>query len=277
MQWEGGGFHETWELSKPPHCSFLPFTHSLLLRFLPTVSWNIDSFGHTTGNSGVVLGLNYSSQLLNRVSYDLKSLIRRHTRHSFEYVPELLSQKFHYSPVSTESSMSLTTSVLPFHYSSPDSTDQHLRSPHLSNSKRDQIQSSLLHSLTSQLGDCVEVGSRDCDLIILLGNDMTYAGYALTAYRNLDSVINSMNDQSTLTRSPSLRGLIDRNKFTLEVLYSTPQRYFGTKKSQIQSKEVGKGHFVPYSDSLLNDWTGFYGSRPVLKEKIRYPPSSPLL
>jgi hypothetical protein len=277
-----------------------PFPDSCPRRYLPTVSWNIDSFGHTTGNSGLVLGLNYSSQVLNRVSYDIKSLLQEHALHSFEYFPELLSQKFHLVAASSptkKSSMSLTTSILPFHYSSPGSTDQLLRSPHLSNSKRLQIQSSLLLTLSRQLGDCVELGTRDCDLMILLGNDMTYAGYAPIAYHNLDSVISSLNDifghsHRHNPSAPSLRGLIDRNRFTLDVFYSTPKKYFASKTSQIQSSSQtervkvgagagatvtnptknfqGMGHFVPYSDSLLNDWTGFYGTRPLLKEKIRY-------
>ena len=31
----------------------------------------------------------------------------------------------------------------------------------------------------------------------------------------------------------------------------------------------GKGDFLPYSDNMVNDWTGFYGSRPALKHQIR--------
>ena len=240
------------------------------IRYLPTVSWNIDSFGHTTGNSGVVLGLNYSSQVLNRVSYDIKSLIQRHALYSFEYLPELLSHKFDFSTASpTENPMSITTTILPFHYSSPGPTDEHLRSLHLSKSKLEQIRYSLLHSLSRQLGDCVKLGTKDCDVMILLGNDMTYAGYASRAYHNLDSVISSLNDR-TVQGSPSLRGLVDFHKYKLEAFYSTPGRYFASKKHQIHSKKIGKGHFVPYSDSLWNDWTGFYGSRPLLKAKIRY-------
>jgi hypothetical protein len=39
--------------------------------------------------------------------------------------------------------------------------------------------------------------------------------------------------------------------------------------SVASSVEIASGDLLPYSDNIVNDWTGFYGSRPSLKLKIR--------
>jgi hypothetical protein len=279
----------------PLPCPPLPFSPFSLLRHLPSVNWNIDSFGHTTGNSGVVAGLAYSSQVLNRVPHRAKSSLRQHGPHTFAYRPERTSRRFELVTglQGRTNASTLTTSVLPFHYSSPGSMDQSLHSPHLSRSQRDSLQLSLLHTVSALMTDCS--WGRDpqptaCDLMLLVGNDLTYAGYASTAYRHLDTFIravNQMDDPEPLSAStstsPSLRGAIDRHRFRLRLFYSTPTRFFTEKRDQLERAAAaaaapagaglgpveGRGHFVPYSDSLLNDWTGYYGSRPLLKEKIR--------
>ena len=124
--------------------------------------------------------------------------------------------------------------------------------------------------------------------MILLGNDFAYDGYASTAYQYIDTLIELItslygNNDPTRTILPSssrLRGLIDREKYKLFAFYSTPSKFLKEKNynsnnnnHELQETQyqpiLGKGHFIPYSDNLFNDWTGFYGTRPYLKEKIR--------
>jgi hypothetical protein len=224
----------------------------------------------------VVAGLAYSSQVLNRVPHMVKSSLRQHGPLTFNYHPERASDRFQLikGPKSNAnaSTLTLTTSVLPLHYSSPGSMDRSLRSPHLSRSQQDTLRLSLLRTVSALMVDCWcedHPHCTACDVMLLVGNDLTYAGYASRAYDHLDSLIKAVNERSD---PPSLRGLVDRNRFELRVSYSTPSRFFAAKSDQLKEAGVvveGRGHFIPYSDSLLNDWTGYYGSRPQLKAKIR--------
>lgn len=135
---------------------------------------------------------------------------------------------------------------------------------------------SLLQSISNQISTC-SINHDTCNIMILIGNDFTYEGYGSTAYDYIDRLIQLINSLYGKNNNSNfkLRGIIDREKYQLVAFYSTPSKYLNEKnKNEFQNSNYqllkGKGHFIPYSDNFFNDWTGFYGTRPLLKEKIRY-------
>lgn len=55
----------------------------------------------------------------------------------------------------------------------------------------------------------------------------------------------------------------------IEMFYSTPKRYVEEIKKTKENWSVRKDDTFPYSQSLNSFWSGFYSSRPILKEKAR--------
>jgi lysosomal alpha-mannosidase len=53
------------------------------------------------------------------------------------------------------------------------------------------------------------------------------------------------------------------------MLYSTPKKYVEEIKKTNETWSVRKDDTFPYSQSINSFWSGFYSSRPVLKEKAR--------
>ena len=89
--------------------------------------------------------------------------------------------------------------------------------------------------------------------MVTMGNDFSYQN-AEWIFTSLDKIV-----QHTKELYPNI-----------EVVYSTPSKYFDEIKDEFEKFPVySKSNFLPYSDDSKSYWTGFYTSRPNFKETVR--------
>ena len=144
---------------------------------------------------------------------------------------------------------------------------------------------------------CEQEGQGDMEgvahVLLLVGDDFSHR-HADRSFFNIDGILAEFNKHSKI----NLRGSNSDGK-SYVIQYSTPSRYFQSCAALYQSNahisgrsmnstlltsvtqteeskprvsspvHIAKGHLLPYSDNFVNDWTGFYGSRPLLKQRIR--------
>jgi hypothetical protein len=136
--------------------------------------------------------------------------------------------------------------------------------------------------------------------LLLVGDDFS-ARKANIMFHNLDLIMEEFNHlQQGKKEETSL--------YSFAAEYSTPHRYFGAYAHHIREPKASNddlsskqkllrksmdaplsssssssssslssgpsfataaGDSLPYSDNIVNDWTGYYGSRPALKHQIR--------
>jgi hypothetical protein len=86
-----------------------------------------------------------------------------------------------------------------------------------------------------------------------MGNDFSYQN-AEWIFVSLDKIV-----KHTQSLYPNI-----------EVIYSTPSKYFESLKDQMDLFGVyTTADLLPYADDYKSYWTGFYTSRPNFKETVR--------
>jgi hypothetical protein len=251
--------------------------------------------------------MGYRGQVLNRVSYTLKNKLRQHGPSFFWYRVENPAAPFHFDVanaaggqewvpvVREEEGGGLWTVVLPDHYSSP----HPLRFVEVVSRAQDAKHFQSIADATQayvrglSTAGCEGVGpggaESEVHVLLLVGDDFAHR-HAERSFDNLDRIIKAFNSKYS---PPSLRGrpMITTGPVAYRMAYSTPSKYFSAcaqlnlKSSKKSNKKdtiddtsnvktyapfaTASGHLLPYSDNYVNDWTGYYGSRPLLKHKIR--------
>lgn len=262
-------------------------------NFLPRTGWYIDSFGHSATTSGVLQDMNYSFQLLNRVPYSVKRSIRDYGPHTFflrrsagEAQPfrlEAIGGAGGISASDAYSADGLLTAILPDHYSLSIRTS--LDDRHMSASRLTEIADHLYRYILKQLQESrgslrkshIEgQNSPEMNFILLAGDDFSFRN-SVNAFRNMERLAETININD------NGRGWLGQlhwrgEELKVRAFLSTPSQYLQSLVSHRESGSgsasppplpAGVGHFLPYSDNFFNDWTGFYSSRPQLKQMIR--------
>lgn len=238
--------------------------------------------------------------MLNRISYSLKKQLRDKGPSFFSYKVEKIAKEFDIkyktysiSPHDTDHSASrLWTVVLPDHYSSP----KPLRFIEARGTFPHAAAANELLSFVGQLstkgceGMSKDGKHSESHVLLLVGDDFSHS-HAERSYRNLDKIIDEFNDMQAMSggmyhaeysnpsdyfqscvalHHPSLhsRGGVNVSVSMLKEEKITSSQ--GSKVPFAPGVAIAKGHLLPYSDNFVNDWTGYFGSRPLLKHDIRY-------
>ena len=107
-------------------------------------------------------------------------------------------------------------------------------------------------SLLNHLRDKASKYQTD-DLLVLFGDDFAYSN-ASRNYDNMDRMIEYMNEHHS-------------DEFVLQ--YSTPSDYIDKIKEYDIDWPTAEDDLYPYHDFRTSYWTGFYTSRPLLKQQIK--------
>lgn len=209
----------------------------------PSIAWFVDSFGHAASTSALLLGFDYSHQVLNRLPYQIKHQIQTNGPLFFSFGASATSSSFQFTAESTSHS-NIATYVLPHHYSSP----YHIRL------ESDISDIDATAYCTQLLQYFLHLPLTTDHVMLLLGDDFAYRKTE-KAYRSVDKIIKHLNSLSNSLRTAH----------SLHMKYSTPSSFFA---SLPQPSVAATGNLLPYSDNIANDWTGYYGSRPGVKLQI---------
>lgn len=103
--------------------------------------------------------------------------------------------------------------------------------------------------------------TRGADIMFTMGSDFHYSA-ASSWFKNLDKLIDAVNEYSIKNGSEMTH--------KISVFYSTPHEYVKAKASYGDSWPVKVDDFFPYSDAVEAFWTGYYTSRSTSKRYIRH-------
>ena len=232
----------------------------------PTVGWQLDPFGHSATSSAILGRMGFKAVVINRINYALKA--RWSSRRALEFQWEGVSPSLHWRPVFTH--------VLVNHYSTPKGLDFEGASdvpPRVIKGLAATLRAEALKRADSY---------RTGQLMILIGDDFRWRRSEVL-YRGWDAII------AELRRRTGGRGL--------NVHWSTPARYFaaamarfdgssdptGAAAATIATSARAKnppirpppllpsygGDLLPYADNRESFWTGYYATKPRVKQLAR--------
>lgn len=246
FEFVGGGWSspdeattEYWELIE-----LYTLGHELLSKefgVTPTISWQIDSFGHSAQVAELLSKMGFTAAVINRVHYKDKQRRKR------EGAMEFMWQPFNH----TDSR--ILTHILYDHYSSPtglDFDDPYKTRP-FSGAPCNNAESYANRLIRYVLG--MQSAYPTKHLLVPMGDDFAYTNAELV-FQSLDGLRNYINS---------------RPELDIEVRYSSLGEYFEAVRKEQPKLQVKFDDFFPYADEAHSYWTGFYTSRPYIKEHHR--------
>ena len=222
------------------------------LGIVPTVSWQIDPFGHSAGQAQILKQLGYKAVLIQRVHYAIKKRLAK--SQDLEFMWET-----HEGPIFTQ--------LMPFfsydapHTCGPDPAiccqfdfarmpGQHYSCPWRKAPKK--ITSSNVKERSELWLDQVmkkAMLNRHRHVLVPLGDDFRYDGEseADVQFQNYQRMFDYINTQT---------------HHNVKVKFSTLSQYFeGAMGHGTKNFPVMRGSFFPYADRQLDYWTGYFNSR----------------
>lgn len=208
--------------------------------YVPKVAWYLDPFGHSKTNAAILSRLGYESLVIVRIDYKEKEIRIKNKELEFIWKP--------YDEVDGGETK-IFTHITHGHYSPKGRIwDSMLeRTVYVDDSSARELYNYLYNEAKSY---------RTTNLLFLYGDDFTFASNGVQSFSNMDNLM--------------IRFALDDYKDKIEMVYSTPQRYFEEiSKEHIQWPEWKNYDFFPYSDDPNAYWTGYFTSRPYLKGMVR--------
>jgi lysosomal alpha-mannosidase len=203
----------------------------------PTISWQIDPFGHSAQMAELLSQMGFTTAVVNRIHY--KDRERRRSQRSMEF----MWQPFNH----TDSR--IFTHVLYNHYSAPTGLD--FDNPYRSQPFNLQPCSNA-ETYASRLQRYVlkmQLAYPTDHLLVPMGDDFQYSNAALV-FQSLDGLRDYVNM---------------RPELGLTVRLSSLTEYFEAVRREQPVLEVKYDDFFPYANEAYSYWTGYYTSRPWIK------------
>jgi hypothetical protein len=257
LELAGGGWTSPDELMSPPDGALAAFAAGLdALRVelpgAPTsrVAWQIDPFGHGAPMPSLLLALNFSAAVLNRVPYRQRARARQRAALDFRWA-------------SAPDAPALLSTVLYAHYSSPRGMDVTLQTHALT--RREAAQRAAAPALLAELARRA-AASATGHVLLLIGDDFRFENNAGAALASLDALLEAFAAAKANASAPHTAP---------RLCYSTPSAFFAALAAATDGGsadavvlERREGAFAPYADAPLsneNTWSGAYGARPAVK------------
>eukprot|EP01116_Phalansterium_solitarium_P016189 TRINITY_DN3707_c0_g1_i2.p1 TRINITY_DN3707_c0_g1~~TRINITY_DN3707_c0_g1_i2.p1 ORF type:complete len:1008 (-),score=377.81 TRINITY_DN3707_c0_g1_i2:183-3206(-) len=203
----------------------------------PKVAWQIDPFGHSVATPMLYSQMGIENLIINRIDYREKE--RRQLSRELE---------FFWTPSPAWPNTELFTHVLHGHYSAPGFDFE--RGP-ADKAPFEETRDNFLRMIRR-----VAKQFRTNHILVPFGDDFRFQN-ATTQFTHMEELMLEIND----------------NGYGIELVYSTPSRYFAAVKEVIQRDQLQlptyTGDFHPYADKRDDYWTGFYTSRPAMKAAVR--------
>ena len=241
--------------------------HSFLSEtfgYAPTVGWQIDPFGHSSTQAGLLSsGAGFDALYFGRIDY--QDLALRRSQRRVEGVWRAGADN---AGSNADVFWGLTGSY-GGNYGPPEgfcfdnfcSDEPMMDDPDLEGYNVGSKVAAFAAAAYEQANE-----ARGTHIMMTMGSDFQYENSEVW-FRNLDSVIrntNEYNDKGKIEDDP-------HGRFGgIKVFYSNPELYTAAKHEDDLTWEVKTDDFFPYSDCEQCFWTGYFTSRASLKRLERY-------
>ncbi|KAI0983937.1 hypothetical protein GJ496_009992 [Pomphorhynchus laevis] len=217
---------------------------------LPNVSWQIDTFGHSSVHIELVHYMNMNAAIINRIDYRKGNQMREDKTNEFCWA--FGNSKYD----------CVLTSRMYNHYSPPEGfcfdefckgepvIDGDIENEHLNNAK----------SKASEILAYLEVQGKVFNskhLLLPMGSDFHYQN-AHHTFKNIDALLRATQSYK-----------FNETRDNIEIKYSTPECYLNAIRSDLKNITTHKKDFLPYCHRPFSCWTSFYTSRQGLKQLER--------
>lgn len=227
--------------------------HRILLEefgVVPSVGWQIDPFGHSTTQAALLSAdVGFDSLFFGRIDYQDRDVRRKEKRAEFIWraSPSLGPDAQVFSGLTGEYGGN---------YGPPTGFNWHNDAEPVEDDERLST-----YNLASRVGDFIARATEQANMtrgehiMWTMGSDFNY-DRAETWFINLDRLIKAVNEDGRMVAR-----------------YSTPIEYVSAKRLEdiewpIKTSQEGDD-FFPYADGPHQFWTGYFTSRPALKDQVR--------
>jgi lysosomal alpha-mannosidase len=212
---------------------------------LPRTAYQIDPFGHSAEFANLAIQLGYSNLVINRIHH--KDLENRRSKKDME---------FFWSPYNNTNR--IFTHILYDHYNSPkdmnfdDGILGSMAEPFVDKEDSSCYSAKYYQDIFLKRVESWRNSYKTSHVMMTFGNDFTLAlGHRV--FNNLDRLIKHFDNNPNLG---------------LKVKYSTISEYLAEVRRENKNWSTKTGDFFPYADGEHAYWTGYFTTRPWLKENI---------
>ncbi|XP_060071778.1 lysosomal alpha-mannosidase-like [Ylistrum balloti] len=215
----------------------------------PRVAWQIDPFGHSREQASLFAQMGYDGLFIGRLDHADKDVRLNQTNMEFVWRG---------SPNNLGKTAQLFTGVLYNGYGPPSGfcwdinckDDPIMDDDHLNDNNVKQKVADFIKAAHDQMKHY-----HTNSIMMTMGSDFQYQN-AHTWFKNMDKLIKYVNAQQS-------------NGSDVNVMYSTPSCYLAQRNRLNQLWNSKSDDFFPYSDHPHSYWTGYFTSRPALKDYVR--------
>ena len=214
----------------------------------PKVAWQIDPFGHSREQANLFAEMGFDGLFFGRLDYQDKA--RRLETKTMEMI-----WKGRNDPHKNDSWLftgALFNGYSPpngFHFDAYTDDDPIMDIPGLKDNNVEFKVDIFLQQVLDQAR-----GYSSNHIMMTMGEDFNYV-QADVWFKNLDKLIKYANLRTRETK--------------INVLYSTPSCYIKALNDDALSYTTKKDDFLPYASDPHAYWTGYFTSRPALKDMVR--------
>lgn len=215
----------------------------------PRVAWQIDPFGHSREQASLFAQMGFDGLFIGRLDHADKDVRLNQTNMEFVWRG---------SPNNLGEDAQLFTGVLYNGYGPPSGFCWDI------NCKDDPIMDDENlndYNVQKKVADFIDAAHDQMkhyhtnSIMMTMGSDFQYQN-AHIWYKNMDKLIKYVNAQQS-------------NGSDVNVMYSTPSCYLAQRNRLNQIWNSKADDFFPYSDHPHSYWTGYFTSRPALKDYVR--------
>ncbi|OWF45656.1 lysosomal alpha-mannosidase-like [Mizuhopecten yessoensis] len=215
----------------------------------PRVAWQIDPFGHSREQASLFAQMGYDGLFIGRLDHADKDLRLNQTNMEFVWRG---------SPNNLGKTARLFTGVLYNGYGPPSGFCWDISCKDDPIMDDDRLND---NNVNKKVADFIKAAHDQMkhyhtnSIMMTMGSDFQYQN-AHTWFKNMDKLIKYVNAQQS-------------NGSDVNVFYSTPSCYLAERNQLNQLWNSKADDFFPYSDHAHSYWTGYFSSRPALKENVR--------
>jgi hypothetical protein len=215
--------------------------HEYLLKNFgvsPRIAWQIDPFGHSAVTPSLWGLMGFEALVINRIHHALKDTFKGKQQMEFLWRGSEVGQH-----------VDMFTHVLHTHYSAPPGFDWEEGALGVDPSTVQNRARDLSNILRQRMSSY-----KSGHLLVPFGDDFKFKA-ADRQFANMDRLIEHINQNT--------------DQYRMKIRYSTLSEYFEAVSRANVRFPLLQGDFFPYADNEDSYWSGYYTTRPLLKQKSR--------
>ena len=245
-QWEfiNGGWAQHDEACPSPLAMINQMTEGIAyirqnFGVVPSIAWQIDPFGHSAVSPAVFAQLGFGALVINRIHAQIKDKLKQ-------------TQQMEFLWKRADNGSALLTHVLHTHYSAPQGFDWEEGARQVDSNSVASRANELIATLRQRANAYIHG-----HLLVPFGDDFKFRN-ANNQFHNMDQLIEYINRNSVELGN-------------IHIQYSTVSEYFQAIKNNNNNNKVSNkfpeltGDFFPYADNEDSYWTGYFTTRPNIK------------